>query len=137
MARGPVGRRGAGVLDPIRRLDAGTILTTLLVLGLVLRVFIAGIYLPLSGFSIDVGDFSAWGQRLASVGPAEFYAPDYFADYPPGYLYVLWLLGEIGAAFVPIVGMNITGETRPLVGWFQRTNASTAKTCPDRRSICG
>jgi len=109
MTRDPVGRRGVGTFDSLRRLDTATVLTTILVLGLALRVFIAAFYMPLSGLSNDIGAFNAWGQRLASVGPAEFYAPDYFADYPPGYLYVLWLLGEIGAAFVPIVGINITG----------------------------
>ena len=112
MARGPVGRvgrwGGAGVLDPIRRLDAGTILITLLVIGLALRVFIAGAYMPKSGFAIDIGDFSAWGQRLASVGPAGFYEEGYFSDYPPGYLYVLWGLGAIGGALAPIVGQNAT-----------------------------
>ena len=50
MTRDPVGRRGEGMTDILLRFDASTILTTLLVLGLVLRVFIAGIYLPLSGF---------------------------------------------------------------------------------------
>lgn len=109
MARGPVGRRGVGVLDPIRRLDAGTILTTLLVLGLVLRVFIAGFYLPLSGLSNDIGAFTAWGIRLASGGPGEFYEAGYFSDYPPGYMYVLWALGAIGGALGPLVGQDATG----------------------------
>jgi 4-amino-4-deoxy-L-arabinose transferase-like glycosyltransferase len=108
MARGPVGRRGVGVLDLIRRLDAGTILTTILVLGLVLRVFIAGVYLPLSGLSNDIGAFAAWGMRLASVGPAGFYEAGYFSDYPPGYMYVLWLLGAIGGELGPLVGQNAT-----------------------------
>ena len=109
MARGPVGRRGVGVLDLTRRLDAGTILMTLLVLGLALRVFIAAFYLPLSGLANDVGTFNAWGQRLASLGPAGFYEPGYFADYPPGYMYVLWLLGVVGGALTPLVGQNATG----------------------------
>ena len=109
MTRGPVGRRGAGVLDTVRRLNAGTILMALLVLGLALRVFIAGFYLPMSGLANDVGTFNAWGQRLASLGPAEFYEPGYFADYPPGYMYVLWLLGFAGAALGPLVGQNATG----------------------------
>ena len=108
MTRDPVGRRGVGTLDSLRHLDAGTVLTTILVLGLALRVFIAGIYMPLSGFAIDIGDFSAWGQRLASVGPAGFYVEGYFSDYPPGYLYVLWLLGTIGGALGGIVGQNAT-----------------------------
>ena len=109
MARDPVGRRGVGAIDTIRRLDPGTILAAILVLGLVLRVFIAGIYLPLSGLGNDIGAFNAWGQRLASVGPGGFYEAGYFADYPPGYLYVLWLLGEIGGALAPLVGQNATG----------------------------
>lgn len=109
MTRDPVGRRGEGILEELRRLDAGTILITLLVLGLALRVFIAGVYLPLSGFRIDVGDFTAWGQRLASLGPAHFYEQGYFSDYPPGYLYVLWVLGSIGGLLTPIVGIDLTG----------------------------
>ena len=96
------------VIDTIRRLDAGTILTTILVIGLALRVFIAGVYLPLSGFSIDIGDFTAWGQRLASIGPSHFYEQGYFSDYPPGYLYVLWVLGSIGALIAPIAGQDAT-----------------------------
>src|SRR6185503_16127423 len=32
---------------------------------------------------------------LAQLGPGRFYEPGYFSDYPPGYLYVLWLLGAI------------------------------------------
>ena len=116
MTRDPVGRRGVGTLDTLRRLDTATVLTTILVLGLALRVFIAAFYMPLSGLANDIGAFNAWGQRLASVGPADFYAPDYFADYPPGYLYVLWLLGEIGAALAPIVGVNITGALVKIPG---------------------
>ena len=109
MTRDPVGRRGVRTLEHLGRLDARTILTLILVLGLALRVFIAAVYMPLSGLANDIGAFNAWGQRLASVGPADFYEPGYFADYPPGYLYVLWVLGEIGAAFQPLVGVNITG----------------------------
>ena len=108
MARGPVGRRGVGVPDLIRRLDAGTILTTLLVFGLALRVFIAAVYLPLSGLSNDIGAFAAWGMRLASIGPAEFYEAGYFSDYPPGYMYVLWLLGSIGGALGGVIGRDAT-----------------------------
>ena len=108
MTRGPVGRRGVGVLDPIRRLDAGTILTTILVSGLALRVFIAAFYLPQSGLANDVSAYAAWAQRLASIGPSEFYEPGYFSDYPPGYLYVLWLLGTVGKAVVPLVGQDPT-----------------------------
>ncbi|HEY6608459.1 MAG TPA: hypothetical protein VI277_04605, partial [Candidatus Limnocylindria bacterium] len=97
------------MVDSIRRFDVYTILTIILVGGLALRVFIAGIYLPLSGLSNDIGSFAAWGQRMASVGPGGFYEAGYFADYPPGYLYVLWVLGEMGAALAPLVGRDATG----------------------------
>jgi 4-amino-4-deoxy-L-arabinose transferase-like glycosyltransferase len=108
MGRGPIGPSGRGPRQSIRHLDAGTILTALLVAGLLIRVLIAGVVLPRSGFSIDIGDFAAWGQRLASVGPSEFYAPGYFADYPPGYLYVLWLLGLVGGALGSVAGGDAT-----------------------------
>ncbi|HSK93137.1 MAG TPA: phospholipid carrier-dependent glycosyltransferase, partial [Candidatus Angelobacter sp.] len=108
MTRDPAGGRGEGVTDPVRRLDPSTVLAGILIAGFLVRAFIAGVFLPLSGFSIDIGDFTAWGQRMADLGPGEFYAEDYFSDYPPGYLYVLWLLGLIGQALTPIVGQDAT-----------------------------
>jgi len=48
-----------------------------------------------SGFPSDVGTFMAWAERLAQVGPSGFYAPGYFSDYPPAFLYVLWLVGAL------------------------------------------
>ena len=108
MTHDPVGRRDGGAIHTVRRLDAGTALTLILVLGLAVRAFIAGVYLPSSGFSIDVGDFTAWAQRLASVGPGAFYEEGYFSDYPPGYLYVLWFLGVVGGALGPLVGQDAT-----------------------------
>jgi dolichyl-phosphate-mannose-protein mannosyltransferase len=47
------------------------------------------------GFSTDVGTFQAWAERLAQIGPGRFYEPGYFSDYPPAFLYVLWLLGGL------------------------------------------
>ena len=50
---------------------------------------------PHFGFDTDLGTYKAWALRLAERGPADFYAPNYFCDYPPGYLYILWLVGSI------------------------------------------
>ena len=47
---------------------------------------------------MDRGSFQAWAGDLAAHGPGGFYRPGYFADYTPGYLYVLWLLGIVGNA---------------------------------------
>ncbi len=64
------------------------------VAAFVVRLLIA----PDVGSYGDLGIFEGWAERLAAVGPHKFYYEGYFADYPPGYLYVLWVLGEIWAA---------------------------------------
>ncbi len=68
-------------------------------LALVLLLFVLlGIKMvaaPHFGYQTDLGTYKAWALRLADRGPADFYAPNYFCDYPPGYLYILWLLGSI------------------------------------------
>lgn len=54
-----------------------------------------GLSVITDGYSTDVNCFAAWASKLAEQGPAAFYQPDYFADYPPGYMLVLWLLGSV------------------------------------------
>jgi hypothetical protein len=68
-----------------------------LALGLVLRSLIARL-LPGSGFGVDLNAFRFWASNLASQGLNGFYARDFFHDYTPGYLYVLWLVGIVGNA---------------------------------------
>ncbi|HEY4632831.1 MAG TPA: hypothetical protein VIH00_02855, partial [Candidatus Limnocylindrales bacterium] len=68
-----------------------------LALGLALRVIIA-YQLPGSGFEVDLNAFRFWAQNLATEGLQGFYQRDFFHDYTPGYLYVLWLVGVIGGA---------------------------------------
>ncbi len=47
------------------------------------------------GFDNDTACFAAWADRIFQVHPSGFYSPDQFTDYPPGYMYVLWLIGGI------------------------------------------
>src|SRR5690349_7014382 len=68
-----------------------------LALGLVLRSLIARL-LPGSGFGVDLNAFRFWASNLANQGLGGFYARDFFHDYTPGYLYVLWLVGIVGQA---------------------------------------
>jgi Gpi18-like mannosyltransferase/predicted membrane-bound dolichyl-phosphate-mannose-protein mannosyltransferase len=63
----------------------------LIALGVGLRLLVV----RSPGFPSDVGTFQAWAEHLVQVGPGAFYAPDYFSDYPPAYLYVLWFLGAL------------------------------------------
>ena len=63
--------------------------------GLVLRLFLAF----LQSFQIDTGTFHAWSDQLAANDPWNFYDTDFFTDYAPGYMYVLWLFGELNQLF--------------------------------------
>ncbi len=45
------------------------------------------------GFGPDVGSYQAWALQIAKLGPAHTYQHGYFLDYPPGYLYALWVAG--------------------------------------------
>lgn len=61
-------------------------------LSLVVQLVLAAVT---ESYPYDAGCFAAWAQRMASLGPAAFYAPDYFCDYPPGYMLLLWLPGKL------------------------------------------
>jgi len=51
--------------------------------------------LAFPGFGVDVGSYQAWAMQIANLGPAQTYQQGYFLDYPPGYLYALWIAGLI------------------------------------------
>jgi dolichyl-phosphate-mannose-protein mannosyltransferase len=75
----------------IWRLDSPLGLLAMFSAGFVIRILIA----PHVGFYGDLKWFQTWSTRLAQVGFHGFYAAGHFSDYPPGYMYVLWLLGKI------------------------------------------
>ncbi len=77
----------------IWRLDAPVALLAMFSVALLVRIAIA----PHAGFYGDLKWFQAWATRVVEVGPSRFYAGGHFADYPPGYMYVLWLIGKISA----------------------------------------
>ena len=47
------------------------------------------------GFGSDTACFASWADRIFQTGPGGFYSPDVFTDYPPGYMYVLWIVGAV------------------------------------------
>ena len=51
------------------------------------------------GHATDMNCFSAWSQMLASDGFGAFYESEAFTDYPPGYMYILRLLGILKMEF--------------------------------------
>ena len=78
-----------------QRTKPNTALWVVLALALALRLALA---LVTEGYPYDMSCFVAWGDKLATQGPAAFYSEGYFADYPPGYLWVLGLVGAVRAA---------------------------------------
>ncbi len=68
-----------------------------------LVIFIAALlrfFLSFSpGFRVDVSAWYAWADRLINLGFNKFYDPKIWTHYTPGYLYVLWLLGQIKKIF--------------------------------------
>jgi dolichyl-phosphate-mannose--protein O-mannosyl transferase len=71
-------------------------LPLLILLGLIVRLLFIGD----EGFRTDVASFEAWALSLVAHGFSNFYNTAGFADYPPGYFYVLAALG----AFYDAVG---------------------------------
>lgn len=87
-------------MDPRR--STSSALLIVLSLGLALRLLLAYVLLPASGAFGDLDLYVEWALTLSSVGPGEFYAKTSFADYPPGYLYVLWLIGAVSQAIASV-----------------------------------
>ncbi len=94
---GPAPGERAGSDEPfgVRLRDVALPLGVLLAIGLALRLIIAYVLLPGSGFKVDVQSFDAWSAQLARNGPWGIYDRGFFLDYTPGYLYVLWALGTV------------------------------------------
>ena len=80
-----------GTLKRLAWLDSGSAVVAIFTVAIVLRLVIV----PHAGFYGDLGLFKDWAIRLARVGPHHFYVHGPLQDYPPGYLYVLWLTGKI------------------------------------------
>ena len=87
--------RGAEAMRPekLRGLFFG-----LLAAAFALRIAIT---LRVRGYHADINCFTAWSERMFSLGPTRFYDPEYFCDYPP--LYMLLLI--VPAALRRLMGL--------------------------------
>ena len=61
-----------------------------------------------SGHS-DLECFEYWAKTVYDNGPSGFYKAASFADYPPGYMYVLWVLEAIKRLFKIEHGSHMAG----------------------------
>src|ERR1700694_4088143 len=83
-----VGQRAAA-----DRSQIATPLVAILALGLIVRL----VFLSSDGFHNDLAAFESWTLTLKDNPPWAFYAKTGFADYPPGYFVVLWVLAKVFA----------------------------------------
>ena len=58
--------------------------------GMLLKVVLAAVS---RGYESDFNCFSAWSDMVFRGGFSAFYRSDAFTDYPPGYMYILWVIG--------------------------------------------
>lgn len=63
-----------------------------LILAFFIRCLIAVMYGTRGN---DMTTFMYWANALATKGLGSFYTGGFFADYPPGYMYVLYIVGSI------------------------------------------
>ncbi|MGH7662362.1 MAG: hypothetical protein ACRENA_15750, partial [Vulcanimicrobiaceae bacterium] len=92
--------RATAVQHEEGRVNASTVLAGILLGGLVLRLFFIGA----EGYRTDVSSFMSWALTAAQNPLSEFYAKAGFADYPPGYLFVLWIVGHLYLAIPHAAG---------------------------------
>ncbi|MEX1334070.1 MAG: phospholipid carrier-dependent glycosyltransferase [Candidatus Limnocylindrales bacterium] len=103
MTATPVGGVGRSPGEPVRPLSVLALspaIIALLLAGLALRLLVAYVLFPGSGFESDLSTYAAWAASMAEHGPWGFYANTGFADYPPAYLYALWLVGSLSGSAV-------------------------------------
>jgi len=96
----------------------------------------------------DLRLFGTWARQVATLGPALTYQPGFFLDYPPGYLYALWVVGllaralnasglvlrmivESPALFADfLLAATVYGFVRPYLGRYRKPLAFVTRTVP-------
>jgi hypothetical protein len=82
--------------------------------AMLLRFLLAYVAYPGQGFATDMDQFAGWASVLASHGPGAFYTSS-GANYPPGYMYVLWFLGVVAQPVGSLLGMSSGDATIALL----------------------
>lgn len=72
--------------------DCRKVFLVLLAVAFLLRCVFAG---SSEGFATDTACFASWANLAFEGGIKNFYASGVFADYPPGFVYILYIIGAI------------------------------------------
>ncbi|MCK5757726.1 MAG: hypothetical protein KAH14_01440 [Clostridiales bacterium] len=65
----------------------------IIIFALITRIYIANM---ISGYPTDMLCWTAWSSSASGDGLFQIYSDMSFLDYPPGYIYVLHIIGSIG-----------------------------------------
>ncbi|MSS63285.1 phospholipid carrier-dependent glycosyltransferase [Velocimicrobium porci] len=65
-------------------------------LAFIVRITLAAVT---KGYESDINCFTSWANRVYEVGFGAFYSNDVFSDYPPGYIYILYVIGAVKELF--------------------------------------
>ena len=82
--------------------------------ALLLRLAVAYVLLPGSGHAGDLNWYSMWAMSVLNNGPGSFYA-NTVVNYPPGYIYVLWVVGAISKVISSVTHTDVREVTISLV----------------------
>ena len=72
--------------------ETGILFMVIMAVALIVRYIAAAKYF---GNETDMNFFIAWGDMIFKDGIGNFYSSDSFTDYPPGYMYILYMVGAI------------------------------------------
>ncbi len=78
--------------EPMGRKKLWVLLGVGLLGAFALRLVIAA---RVRGYNTDINCFTSWSERMFTLGPGRFYDPEYFCDYPPLYMLLLWLVAAL------------------------------------------
>ncbi len=107
-------------------------LWVLLGVAFLIRVFFAA---SVYGFPPDIACFAGWAGQVARMGLARFYEGEMFVDYPPGYIYPLFVVGMVqkliklpfdSLFFLPILKMPAVLADLALAFFLYRIGKSKA-----------
>jgi Gpi18-like mannosyltransferase len=90
-----------GIDQKFKKINPKIIICILLLSAFVLRILLA---IETRGHG-DLGCFALWARRIVEVGAREFYSPDKFTNYPPGYMGILWIVGLLQQLFHTTQGL--------------------------------
>lgn len=94
VVRQPKGKRKK--YATVNETETGILFGVILFVALIVRYIAAAKYF---GNETDMNCFISWSDMVFNDGLGGFYSSDTFTDYPPGYMYILYVVGAIRHMF--------------------------------------